>query len=66
MQNVLIDDWSEQSLSDLAVRLERVPAAARHGRDDAAVARHMKSFVCSRSGHLTLFMAAGEPHGCPT
>jgi hypothetical protein len=24
MQNVLIDDWSEQSLSDLAVRLERV------------------------------------------
>jgi hypothetical protein len=35
----------------------RTSAAARHG-DDAAVARRMKSFVCSRSGRLTLFMAA--------
>jgi hypothetical protein len=31
----------------------RMSAAARHG-DDAAVARCIKSFVCSRSGHLTL------------
>jgi hypothetical protein len=31
----------------------RTSAAARHG-DDAAVARRMKSFVCSRSGRLTV------------